>query len=189
MRVGGPRVGGLVARRRGAAASAMAAAHSPKAPSTCTQAPRACASSMHAAERVEGAGVHVAGLQRDRCSRPGRPRPAPRPARRAASGPARRRRPRSARRGRGSAARGRRCRAARRRPARVTRGPPSQAVAGRRPSRPRRSTCVAAGGQAGEVGHRPAGDEADVGRRGQAEQVEQPGGGDLLDRRPSPGVA
>ena len=53
---------------------------------------------------------------------------------------------------------------------------------------------VAGRGQAGEVGHRPAGDEADRAARREPEQVEQPGLGELLDggvRRgqdPQPGV-
>ena len=55
-----------------------------------------------------------------------------------------------------------------------------QAALGHAPAGPPQHL-VAGGGQAGEVGHRAAGDEADRGVGGQAEQVQQPGRGDLLD--------
>ena len=55
-----------------------------------------------------------------------------------------------------------------------------QALLGDVPARAREHR-VAGGGQAGDVGHLRAGDEADARARGQAEEVEQPLAGDRLD--------
>ncbi len=65
VRVGRPRVGALDARDEVPRAAALAAAHSPNAPSTCSQAPVPARGVGDRVERVERAGVDVAGLRAD----------------------------------------------------------------------------------------------------------------------------
>ena len=97
-------------------------------------------------------------------------------------GPGRRRRPPRARPARGSAARGRRCRAARRRRAPAPAGEPVRPRAAT--SQPaRRSTSSRAAARQVKFAIVAAGDEADGAAGRQPQQVEQPGAGDLLDRR------
>ena len=124
-------------------------------------------------ERIERAGVQVAGLQADDDrARPRRAARAPRRVRRRGSGPGRRRRP----------ARGAETEVAQGEidgvvplgaDQHVDAGRAGQAVAAHVPSGPWQHR-GAAGGQPGEVRHRGAGDEADVGAGRQPEQVEQP---------------
>ena len=130
-------------------------------------------------ERIERAGVHVAGLQRRRSS--GRRAAA---ARRRACGPARR--PARARRG---------CARGRAAPSALNSvgcaSSPTTTVIGGAPNSPSASTSqparcehrVARGGERGEVGHRGAGDEgAARSPRGRPSSVEQPAQRDRLER-------
>ena len=180
VRVGRPRVGASRGRRAGGAAAARPP---PTARTRRRRAPRRRARGpprwpARSGRTRPSAGCRPAGRRSPaRCRRP-----APRPARRSRAGP------------RSSAAdHGRRAeaevaqrqvdasRAARRRPARGPAAPP--ASPSRSTSQPAACELLApAGGQAGEVGHRRAGDEADVGVGRQPEQVEQPAGRGLLDR-------
>ena len=177
VRVGGPRVGPSTPAVR-CRNCGEAAAQSPKAPSTCTHAPCSWASVDALGERVERAGVQVAGLQRDD-HRPvdlGERGPRAPPA---GCGPARRRRPASAHRAPGSAAPRRRwsCRSAP--TSTVIRGAPVRPSVSR--SQPARvSTSCRPAARPVKLAIVAAGHEPDVGRRRQLEQVEQPGGRDLL---------
>ena len=180
MRVGGPRVGALVARRRARRSRGDAAAQSPKAPSTCTQAPCRCATSIASAIgsnapecRLPACRQTIVGPLPSRqralevvddepalvVGGDGRRRPEPEVAQREVEGLV---------------------------PLRADEHPDPRTarepVAARRPSPRRRAPAARGRREPGEVGHGRAGDEPDVGAGGQPEQVERPRGRRVLHR-------
>ena len=179
MRVGRPRVGALDAGDEVRERAGDAAAQSPNAPSTCSHAPCRVGGVGDRRQRVEGAGVHLAGLRADD-RRPVASASASRSASathaslvvggdddRGAPSPS----SRSARSTRDVHLRAgdARARAARRRARRA-----------RRPSRLGEHV-LPRGRERGDVRHLAAGDERERRMRRQAEQIAQPAAGDLLD--------